>query len=1009
MTNPDNRTFDILGVYCRAAAMAVVALGCGVLVGWLFHIQVLMSVLPGLVTMKVNTALSLVFSGISLWLLLPAPPDRLRRYIARGLALIVLLIALGTLGEYAFDWNLGIDQWLMADPAGSPGTTSPGRMSPASSTAFITIGLALLLLDRKKLKGSTCAQVLSLWGLLMGTLAATGYAYHATTLSRILMYTQVAAHTAAGLLLLSTAIFFARPKEGIACDLTSPGSGGVMARGLLPAVFLVPIFLGWISLQGQSQGFFGKELRLALYATSTIVVFGVLVWLNARKMNQEYERRSQAETEIRGLNADLENRVAERTESLERQAAVLGAQAALLDLAHDAIIMRDMDNRILFWSHGAERMYGWTAIQAVGKITYVLLCTELDRPIEEIDKQLLEQDHWEGEVVHYTREGERLNIATRWALQRDESGRPTRILAINSNITAGKNAEDALFLEKERAQVTLNSIGDAVISTNISGEITFLNSAAEKMTGWPRAEAEGRGMAEVFRILDATSRETTPDPMNLAILQNRTMNLPLNCVLIQRDGTEIPIEDSVSPIHNREGKATGAVIVFRDVSATRAMTVQMAHSAQHDFLTGLPNRMLLNDRVSQAIILAPRSGKKVAILFLDLDGFKHVNDSLGHPTGDQLLKSIAKRLVECVRGSDTVSRQGGDEFVVLLAEMEMPEDAAITARRLLQAVAKTHSIDQHELHVTTSIGVSVYPDDGLDAETLIKHADTAMYQAKEHGRQSYQFFKPAMNVRAVERQSIEEDLRRALDRHEFALHYQPKIDLTSGEIAGAEALLRWAHPLRGRVPPAQFIPVAEDSGLILPIGSWVLREACRQARDWLDQGLPLARIAVNISAMEFRAEGFLEGVLGILRETRLDAPYLELELTEGVLMKRVDSTESILKALRAVGVRVAVDDFGTGYSSLSYLQKFSIDALKIDQSFVRRITTAPNETTIVTAIISMGRSLNLTVVAEGVETRQERDFLQAHYCHEAQGYFFSRPLAAEEFASQLKNGVSARI
>ena len=342
------------------------------------------------------------------------------------------------------------------------------------------------------------------------------------------------------------------------------------------------------------------------------------------------------------------------------------------------------------------------------------------------------------------------------------------------------------------------------------------------------------------------------------------------------------------------------------------MALQMTHSAEHDFLTGLPNRMLLNDRVGQAIALARRQEKQVAVLFLDLDGFKHINDSLGHPIGDKLLQSIAKRLVDCVRGSDTVSRQGGDEFVVLLSEVEHAEDAAVTANRMLQAVAEAHSIDQHDLHVTTSIGVSVYPDDGADAETLIKNADTAMYQAKENGRQSYQFFKPAMNVRAVERQSIEEGLRRALERQEFMLHYQPKIDLRTGAISGAEALIRWTHPARGPISPAQFIPVAEDCGLIVPIGNWVLREACRQARAWADAGLPPTTMAVNISAMEFRDENFLEGVFAILEETGLDPGSLELELTESVLMKRAESTATILKALRERGVRVAVDDFGTG-------------------------------------------------------------------------------------------------
>ena len=572
-----------------------------------------------------------------------------------------------------------------------------------------------------------------------------------------------------------------------------------------------------------------------------------------------------------------------------------------------------------------------------------------------------------------------------------------------------KTMEEALFVEKERAQVTLNCIGDAVICTDVLGNITFLNLIAEKMTGWSLQEAAGRPMAAVLRILDAASRETSPNPMEMAFGQDRTVHLPANCILIRRDGFEIPIEDSVAPIHDREGHATGAVIVFRDVSTAQAMVLQMTHSAQHDFLTGLPNRMLLNDRVSQAIALALRNMKKVAVLFVDLDGFKHINDSLGHPIGDKLLQSIAKRLVDCVRRADTVSRQGGDEFVVLLSEVAQSEDAAISAGRMLHAVAEAHSIDHHDLHVTTSIGVSVYPDDGLNAETLVKNADTAMYQAKENGRQTYQFFKPAMNVRAVERQSIEESLRRALERQEFALHYQPKTNLSTGEITGAEALLRWTHPIRGPIFPAQFIPVAEDCGLILPIGKWVLREACKQARAWVDAGLPLTTMAVNISAMEFREGNFLEGVFAILKDTGLDPRSLELELTESVLMKRAESTESILKALRARGVQLAVDDFGTGYSSLSYLRRFPVNALKIDQSFVRQITTAPDDTKIVTAVISMGRSLNLRVVAEGVETQEELAFLRAHECDEAQGYYFSRAVLPQQFAKLLETGISETV
>jgi diguanylate cyclase (GGDEF)-like protein/PAS domain S-box-containing protein len=565
--------------------------------------------------------------------------------------------------------------------------------------------------------------------------------------------------------------------------------------------------------------------------------------------------------------------------------------------------------------------------------------------------------------------------------------------------------EKALFAEKERAQVTLNSIGDGVACTDVAGAITFLNLVAEEMTGWSLKEAAARPMAEVLKIVDATTRRTIANPMEKAVRRDRIGYLASNSILVRRDGTEVPIEDSVAPIHDHNANVTGAVIVFRDVSAARAMALEAVHLAEHDYLTGLPNRMLLNDRIGQAIALARRHTKKVAVLFLDLDGFKHTNDSLGHPTGDKLLQSIAKRLVHCVRPSDTVSRQGGDEFVVLLSEIEQPEDAAIAARRLLLAVAHSHSIEERDLHITTSIGVSVYPDDGPDAETLIKNADTAMYQAKENGRQSYRFFTAAMNIRAVERQSIEESLRRALERQEFSLHYQPKINMRSGAIVGAEALIRWTHPTRGAVPPLQFIPVAEDSGLILPIGDWVRRTACAQARSWLDAGLPLVTMAVNVSAVELWNEDFLQDLFAVIDETGLDPRLLELELTESVLMKRAESTASVLQTLRRRGVKIAIDDFGTGFSSLSYIRKFPISALKIDQSFVREITTSPDGATMVTAVISMAQSLNLRVVAEGVETREQLAFLQAHHCDEGQGYYFSRPVPPLEFAKLLATGI----
>jgi diguanylate cyclase (GGDEF)-like protein/PAS domain S-box-containing protein len=577
------------------------------------------------------------------------------------------------------------------------------------------------------------------------------------------------------------------------------------------------------------------------------------------------------------------------------------------------------------------------------------------------------------------------------------------------NAIERKAVEDALYVEKERAVVTLNSIGDAVLSTDISGNITYLNLVAEAMTGWCREEATGKPLAEVFRIVDGSTHITARDPMEMAVEQNRTVGLTVNCVLIRRDGFESAIEDSAAPIHDRAGRVTGAVIVFHDVSAARAMSVQMTHSAQHDVVTNLPNRLLLNDRITQSIALALRQNKPIAVIFLDLDRFKYINDSLGHAAGDELLKSISKRLLACVRASDTVSRQGGDEFVILLSEITYPEDAATSARKILLSLNAPHSIGGHDLHIDGSIGISIYPGDGEDAETLIKNADTAMYHAKENGRNNFQFFKADMNLKAVERQSVEGSLRCALERKEFLLHYQPKVNLDTGEITGVEALIRWQRPDRGLVPPSDFVPIAEDCGLIVPIGRWVLREACRQAREWQDAGLPFKRVSINVSATEFRAKTFLAGVSSILRETGLEARYLDLELTESVLMQHAESTASILQELKRTGVHLAVDDFGTGYSSLSYLRQFPIDVLKIDKSFVQQISGDPNDSAIVSAIIDMGKNLKQRVIAEGIETPEQLAFLQAQHCAEGQGYFFSRPLAAAQFAQLLQMGLTENV
>jgi diguanylate cyclase (GGDEF)-like protein/PAS domain S-box-containing protein len=577
------------------------------------------------------------------------------------------------------------------------------------------------------------------------------------------------------------------------------------------------------------------------------------------------------------------------------------------------------------------------------------------------------------------------------------------------NAIERKAVGDALYVEKERAVVTLNSIGDAVLCTDTSGNITYLNLAAETMTGWPREEAIGKPLAIVFRIIDGPTRKTARDPMEMAAQQNGTAGLTVNCVLIRRDGFESAIEDSASPIHDRAGRVTGAVIVFHDVSAARTMSNQMTHSAQHDPVTNLPNRLLLSDRITQAIALARRQNRPIAVIFLDLDHFKRINDSLGPAAGDKLLQSVSRRLLANVRGCDTVCRLGGDEFVVLLSDIICSEDASTSATRILLSLGAPHAIAGQDLHIDGSIGISIYPEDGEDAEMLIENADTAMHHAKESGRNNFQFFKAEMNLEAIERQSLEGGLRRALGREEFLLHYQPKVNLDTGEITGVEALIRWQQPDRGLVLPAQFVPIAEDCGLIIQIGRWVLREACTQARAWQNAGLPPLPIAVNVSAVEFRDMDFVEGVRRILSETGLEARYLELEVTEGVLMEDAEFTASVLQELKTMGVHLAVDDFGTGYSSLSYLRQFPIDVLKIDESFIRQITSDPDDSSIVSAIIHMGKSLKHLVIAEGIETQEQRAYLQTQRCTEGQGYLFSRPLAAAQFAHLLQLGLAGTV
>ncbi|UVM51668.1 EAL domain-containing protein [Pseudomonas sp. B21-015] len=429
--------------------------------------------------------------------------------------------------------------------------------------------------------------------------------------------------------------------------------------------------------------------------------------------------------------------------------------------------------------------------------------------------------------------------------------------------------------------------------------------------------------------------------------------------------------------------------------------LKVSHLLQYDVLTELPNSTLLGDRLNQSLALSRRHDKQLAVMFLGLDRFKRINNALGHPTGDEMLKRVGQSLVANVRASDSVFRYGSDEFVVILADIHHPQQTKGIAEKLLNAIRAPQHVAGHDLSVTASLGISIYPDDGFDAIALIKKAETAMRNVKESGPNDFSFFIDEMNQRAREQQTIESGIRLALERDEFVLHYQPKLDLGSGKVVGAEALIRWKKPGQGWVFPTDFIGVAEDSGLIVPLSKWVLAQACRQACAWQANGLPKISMSVNVSAIDFRQRDFVEGIEQILKQTGMEPALLELEITEGVLMQNVEATMVALNRLKALGVRLAIDDFGTGYSSLSYLQRFPIDVLKIDQSFIRGLSRDSNDAALVSAIISLGKSLKLTVIAEGVETLEQLNFLKALQCEEGQGYYFSKAVEPDAFVQYL--------
>ncbi|MCR6630829.1 MAG: EAL domain-containing protein [Magnetospirillum sp.] len=552
-----------------------------------------------------------------------------------------------------------------------------------------------------------------------------------------------------------------------------------------------------------------------------------------------------------------------------------------------------------------------------------------------------------------------------------------------------------LYLARKVIEASL----DGIMICTPQGLIEFVNPAFSQLTGYsfeevfgknPNILKSGRHDEEFYKRMWATLGHE-------GVWQGEVWNR-------RKTGEIYPEWLTINVIRDDEGQISQYAAVFSDITERKKAEERIKNLAYFDVLTGLPNRRLFTDRLHMAIANAHRHDQRLAIMFLDLDLFKRINDTLGHGVGDLVLVESSKRLGQCVREGDTVARLGGDEFVILLPELDHIEDAAKLAERVISQVKAPFVIDEHELYVTTSVGIAVYPDDGQTVEQLIKNADTAMYRAKDLGRNSYQLYTSAMNARSFERLAMESSLRHALSRNEFTLVYQGKVDLVSGRLSGVEALVRWRHPDMGMVSPAEFIPLAENMGLIGDIGAWVLKAACRQCKSWHDLGLPPVRIAVNVSALQFR-EGDVPAIVEeALLESGLPPHYLELELTESVLMQRVEEVAQVLRELRQMGVHISIDDFGTGYSSLSYLKRMPIDALKIDRSFVHDLLdegkVADGEgAEIVSTIINLAHNLRLRAVAEGVETQEQAEFLRARGCDEIQGFLVSRPVSGEDLVS----------
>jgi diguanylate cyclase (GGDEF)-like protein/PAS domain S-box-containing protein len=683
----------------------------------------------------------------------------------------------------------------------------------------------------------------------------------------------------------------------------------------------------------------------------------------------------------------------------------LRERTALLDLCREAVVMTDMDDRILFWNTGAEQMYGYLAEEACGRKRHELL-SEVTQPSADSSAdsstntrsdpchELLTKDSWDGEQVQVRRDGSTLTTLCRMLVERNQHGEPARLFIASTDISALKQVV-AMSAQQVNSEPRFHSLfqhhTDGVFAFDAMSRITDANPALCGLTGYGYDELLTMSLTSLVAspyLEDVRSRV-------LDALRGKPQACDLQC--IRKDGTRFDANIILLP-DIVGGQVLGMYGIVKDISHRKQNERRIEYLANHDALTGLSNRNLLEERMRHAIEQAKRLGTRIGVLFMDLNRFKIINDSLGHEVGDLFLCAIADRLKAAVREGDTVARLGGDEFVVLLENIYEYEQIARIADHLLKVVSRPIELAGQVLAVSTSIGAAVYPTDGIDATALLKSADLAMYDAKASGAGLFRLFDAGMNTKALERLERENSLRRALEKSQFVVHYQPRLDLSSNTVVAVEALVRWAHPEKGLIFPASFIPLAEEIGLIDAIGEWVLVTACRQIRQWQDDSMPPLRVSVNLSAVQLGSERIGEVIRRALAESALDARFLELEITESSLLLDFDACTRILNDIRQLGVTLSIDDFGTGYSSLGYLKRLPIDTLKIDKSFVGDISHDSDDAAIVSATIAMAHRMNLRVVAEGVTSHDQMRFLETYRCDEMQGYLLCQPLPADEMA-----------